>query len=129
MKALVVDDSAIIRRIIVNTLQGMDFEEILEATDGESAIALLKPGLDLVITDWNMPGMAGVEFTRQLRANPDWASVPILMVSSRNLKEDVIEAASAGVTGSVSKPFTPEMLRDKIHELLKPQAGATGTDG
>lgn len=129
MKALVVDDSGITRRILVNTLSAIGFTEILEASDGKAALDLLTPGIDIIITDWNMPGMAGIELTRNLRSNPDWAKVPILLITGRNVKADVIEAAQAGVSGYIVKPFTRDMLRQKVDELLPTDEPATGTDG
>ena len=129
MKALVVDDSGITRRILVHTLQSIGFTEVLEAVDGKSAIELLAPGLDIIITDWNMPGMAGIELIRTLRQNPDYENIPILLITSRNLKSDVVEAAQAGVSSYIMKPFTREMLREKIDELLPSDGNATGTDG
>lgn len=129
MKALVVDDSAITRRILVNTLQSIGFTEILEATDGKSALDQLSPGIELIITDWNMPGMAGIELTRTLRQDPEWAKVPILLVTARNMRPDVIEAAQAGVSGYIVKPFTRDMLRTKIEEIMPRDDTATGTDG
>lgn len=128
MKCLVVDDSAITRRILVNTLRGLGFKTILEASDGKQALNLCDPTIDIVISDWNMPGMTGVEMVRNLRANPQFAALPVLLVTARNIKDDVVEAANAGVNSYIIKPFTPDVLRAKIDELLNP-GEATGTEG
>jgi two-component system chemotaxis response regulator CheY len=131
MKCLVVDDSAITRRILVNSLRNIGFDTIVEAADGKLALDLCDTTFDVVITDWNMPNMAGVELVRNLRANPDFAKLPILLVTARNLKEDVVEAANAGISGFVIKPFTPEVLKTKLDEILAPkdEEKATGTEG
>ena len=131
MKCLVVDDSAITRRILVNSLRNIGFDKIVEAADGKLALDLCDTTFDVVITDWNMPNMAGVELVRNLRANPDFAHLPILLVTARNLKEDVVEAVNAGISGFVIKPFTPEVLKIKIDEILsrRDDAKATGTEG
>lgn len=127
MKCLVVDDSAITRRILVNSLRTIGFTKILEAGDGKQALELCDGTVDVVLTDWNMPGMAGVELVRSLRANPEFASLPVLLITSRNGKEDVVEAANAGIDGYIVKPFTPEILKLKIEEVLN-RDSATGTD-
>ncbi|MCC6651177.1 MAG: response regulator [Candidatus Eisenbacteria bacterium] len=127
MKCLVVDDSAITRRILVNSLRTIGFTKILEAGDGKQALELCDGTVDVVLTDWNMPGMAGVELVRSLRANPEFASLPVLLITSRNGKEDVVEAANAGIDGYIVKPFTPEILKLKIEEVLH-RDSATGTD-
>jgi two-component system, chemotaxis family, chemotaxis protein CheY len=128
MKCLVVDDSAITRRILVNSLRSIGFTKIVEAVDGKQALEVCTSDVDIVVTDWNMPGMPGVELIRSLRANPDMAGIPVLLITARSAKEDVIEAASAGVDGYVIKPFTPEVLKAKIEEVLS-RTRATGTDG
>lgn len=128
MKCLVVDDSAITRRILVNSLRAIGFTQIVEANDGKHALDLFTPDVDIVLTDWNMPGMAGVELIRSLRANPELNNIPMLIITSRTGRDDVVEAANAGVNGYVIKPFTPDVLRTKIEEVLA-RVKATGTDG
>jgi two-component system chemotaxis response regulator CheY len=120
MRCLVVDDSATMRRIFRNALREIGCEEILEAGDGKEAIERCNGGVDAIITDWNMPVMGGIELVRHLRGNTATAAIPVLMVTARNVKEDVMEAAQAGVTAYMLKPFTPETLRLKIEELLQP---------
>jgi two-component system chemotaxis response regulator CheY len=135
MKCLVVDDSAITRRILVNNLRSIGFTQILEATDGKQALEICTSDVDIVLTDWNMPGMAGVDLVRSLRTNPSLHEIPVLLITARTAREDVIEAASAGVNGYVIKPFSSDVLKQKIEETLervRPQGGAspgTGTEG
>ena len=128
MKCLVVDDSAITRRILVNSLRTIGFTKIVEAVDGKQALEVCTADVDIVVTDWNMPGMPGVELVRSLRANTELAGIPVLLITARSGKEDVIEAAAAGVDGYVIKPFTPEVLKAKIEEVMG-RSRATGTDG
>ena len=129
MKCLVVDDSAITRRILVNNLRLIGFDTILEACEGKEALEVCTPDTDVVITDWNMPGMAGVELIRSLRADPRFAAIPVILITARNAKDDVVEAAGAGVNGYIIKPFTPELLKAKIEEVLPRDEKRTGTDG
>ncbi len=120
MKFLVVDDSPTMRRIVCNALREIGYPEYEEAEDGEDAIEKAKAGsFDFVVTDWNMPKMNGLELTQWLRANDPYQSVPILMVTTRGMKEDVIAAMHARVNNYVVKPFTPEVLREKIDAILK----------
>jgi two-component system chemotaxis response regulator CheY len=129
MKGLVIDDSAITRRIIINSLRTIGFTEILEACDGTQALQLCTPDVDVVLTDWNMPGMEGVEVVRNLRSMPELSAIPILLITSRSAKEDVVEAINAGIDGYVVKPFTPDVLQNKIQEALASRGEKTGTDG
>lgn len=128
LKCLVVDDSGITRRILVNSLRAIGFTTIVEAVDGEQALKVCTPDVDVVVTDWNMPGMSGVELVRSLRANPELAAIPVILITARSGKDDVIEAAGVGVNGYVIKPFTPEVLRAKIEDVMSGPR-ATGTDG
>lgn len=122
MKFLVVDDSATMRRIIINSLQRIGFPDVIEAGDGHEALAKFDSSVSFVITDWNMPNMSGTEFTKVLRSRPDGASVPILMVTARSVKEDILVALEAGVNNYVVKPFTPQVLKEKIDALLSAAA-------
>ena len=117
MKFLVIDDSATMRRIVVNSLQRIGFTEVVEAGDGAEALKAFDPSIGFVITDWNMPNMSGIEFVRALRARPDGASVPVLMVTTRSVKEDIVAAIEAGVSNYIVKPFTPQVLKEKIDQL------------
>ena len=118
MKFLVVDDSATMRRIVVNSLQRIGYTDTVEAADGQEALARFDASVRFVITDWNMPNMSGTDFTRALRARPDGASVPVLMVTARSVKEDILTAMEAGVNNYIVKPFTPQVLKEKIEALL-----------
>src|SRR6185295_12037192 len=118
MKFLVVDDSITMRRIIINALQRIGYLDAIEASDGQDALAKFDGSIGFVITDWNMPKMSGVEFARAVRANPIGATVPILMVTTRGAREDIVSAVEAGVNSYVLKPFTPSVLKEKIDHLL-----------
>jgi two-component system, chemotaxis family, chemotaxis protein CheY len=118
MKFLVVDDSATMRRILVNSLQRIGFAECVEAEDGRDALEKFDAGISFVITDWNMPTMSGLAFIRALRALPSGRSVPILMVTSRGDRNDIARAVDAGVNHYLVKPFTPQVLKEKIEQLL-----------
>jgi two-component system, chemotaxis family, chemotaxis protein CheY len=123
MKFLVVDDSSTMRRIVVNSLQRIGFAECVEAADGQEALALFDPSVKFVITDWNMPNMTGTELAQALRAREDGKHVPILMVTARSVREDIITAMEAGVNNYIVKPFTPQILKEKIDALLSVSAG------
>jgi two-component system chemotaxis response regulator CheY len=120
LKILAVDDSPTMRRIIINTLKRAGFENVVEASDGKDALAKLKSDkFNFVITDWNMPEMDGLTFVSTLRADPDFQTMPVLMVTTRSVKEDIIEAMKAGVNNYIVKPFTPETLAEKINKVLE----------
>lgn len=118
MKCLVVDDSATMRRIVVNALKSIGYDNVVEAGDGSDALARCDASVELVITDWNMPVMGGLEFVKALRATPQHAKTPILMVTTRSVKEDIMQAVEAGVSGYILKPFTPQVLKEKIDQIL-----------
>ena len=98
MKFLVVDDSATMRRIVVNSLQRVGFNDIVEAGDGQEALGRFDASVGIVITDWNMPSMSGIDLARALRARPDGQSVPILMVTTRSVKEDIMPPSKRAST-------------------------------
>jgi two-component system chemotaxis response regulator CheY len=124
IRILTVDDSPTMRRIIVNTLKRAGFNNITEASDGREALARLKvEEFDFVITDWNMPEMDGLRFVSEMRAVEKYRSLPVLMVTSRSVKEDILLARQAGVNGYVVKPFAPEVLIEKIEQTLKFEEG------
>lgn len=126
MKILVVDDSATMRRIVVNSLQRAGFDDVVEAGDGHEALARFDDTVQFVVTDWHMPHMTGTELARALRGRGE--QVPILMVTARSVRDDLLEAATAGVSGYIVKPFTPQRLREKIDALCAaaPAAAAGG---
>ena len=124
MKFLVVDDSVTMRRIIVNSLQRIGYVETVEAGDGHEALNSFDASVQFVITDWNMPNMSGIDFARALRARADGKHVPILMVTTRSMREDILAAVEAGVNNYILKPFTPPTLKEKIDQVLTVAAGA-----
>jgi len=120
LKILAVDDSPTMRRIIMNTLKRAGFNDVVEATDGKDGMTKLKvEKFDFVITDWNMPEMDGLTFVTSIRSDPDLQSLPILMVTTRSVKEDIVQAMKAGVNNYIVKPFTPETLAEKINTVLQ----------
>lgn len=117
---LVVDDSPTMRRIIRNTLERIGFKNSIEAENGKAALEQLEEhAVEMVITDWNMPVMNGLEFVTELRSSSEYKDLPILMITTRGMKDDVLQAVHAGVNNYVVKPFTPETLEAKISKLLK----------
>lgn len=119
MRALVVDDSSTMRRIIVNALKKLGYEDTMEAGDGREALKCLETSrADLIVTDWNMPEMNGPQFVEALRALPAHAKVPVLMVTTQAAQEDVIIALRAGVNDYLIKPFTPDALKERLQSLL-----------
>lgn len=124
MKFLVVDDSATMRRIVVNSLHRIGYDDCVEAGDGVEALEAFDPSVEFVITDWNMPNMGGLDFVKALRARGDAKTVPILMVTTRSVREDIVLAAQAGVNNYVVKPFTPAILKEKIDAVFSAIKGA-----
>jgi len=119
MRILVVDDSSTMRRIIINTLAKLGYSEILEASNGREGVDRLAANqVDLVVTDWNMPEMSGIEFIRAIRANEKTKGLPVLMVTTNAAKDDIVEALKAGVNNYVVKPFTPDTIKEKIEAVL-----------
>ena len=120
LKFLVVDDSVTMRRIVINSLKNLGYNDYIEATDGKDALGKLaaNPTVNFIITDWNMPVLSGLELTKAIRSDPALMSLPILMVTTRGVKDDIIEALSARVSDYIVKPFTPQILKEKIEHLL-----------
>lgn len=119
LKIMAVDDSPTMRRIIINTLKRAGYEDVIEASDGKDALAKMaveKP--NFIITDWNMPEMDGLTFVTKIREAVEFQNIPILMVTTRSVKEDIVEAMKAGVTSYIVKPFTPATLKSKIEQVL-----------
>ncbi len=120
MKILVVDDFSTMRRIIKNLLRDLEFTNTVEADDGNTALPILKSGgIDFLVTDWNMPGMQGIELVKQVRADDSLKTIPILMVTAEAKREQIIEAAQAGVNGYIVKPFTAATLKEKIDKIFE----------
>ena len=120
MKILVVDDFSTMRRIIKNLLKDLGFANIQEADDGSTALPMLQQGdFDFVVTDWNMPGMQGIDLLRAIRADANLKHIPVLMVTAEAKKEQIVAAAQAGVNGYVIKPFTAATLKEKLAKIFE----------
>lgn len=120
MKLLVVDDSSTMRRIIKNTLQRLGYEDIYEAENGVEAWDILDKNSDMgvLITDWNMPEMNGLELVKKTRADERFVDIPIIMITTEGGKVEVITAIKAGVNNYIVKPFTPQVLKEKLEVVL-----------
>jgi two-component system, chemotaxis family, chemotaxis protein CheY len=126
MKFLVVDDYSTMRRIIKNLLHDLGYANVTEADDGNTALPLLKQGgFDFLITDWNMPGMAGLDLLKAVRADANLKKLPVLMLTAEAKREQIVEAAQAGVNGYVIKPFTAATLKEKIDKILESRAATS----
>ncbi len=119
IKVLVVDDMSTMRRIVKNVLRQIGFSDIIEAENGQDALTKLKAGgFGLVVSDWNMPVMQGIELLRAVRADAELKAIPFLMVTAEAQKENLIEAVQAGVSNYVVKPFTAEILQGKLEKIF-----------
>jgi two-component system chemotaxis response regulator CheY len=126
LRFLVVDDFATMRKIVHNLLKELGFSRIEEAEDGAAALKQLRAGgFDFVVSDWNMPNMTGIELLRAIRADPSLKHLPVLMVTAEAKKENILEAAQAGASGYVVKPFTAAVLDEKLGKILQ-KSGAAG---
>lgn len=120
MKILIVDDFSTMRRIIKNLLRDLGFTNTQEADDGVTALPMLKNGsFDFLVTDWNMPGMTGIDLLKAVRADANLSSLPVLMVTAEAKRDQIIEAAQSGVNGYVVKPFTAQALKEKIDKIFE----------
>jgi two-component system, chemotaxis family, chemotaxis protein CheY len=120
MKILVVDDFSTMRRIIKNLLRDLGYTNTQEADDGLTALPMLKSGdFDFLVTDWNMPGMQGIDLLKEVRADANLSSLPVLMVTAEQKREQIVEAAEAGVNGYIVKPFTAQTLKEKIDRIFE----------
>jgi len=124
LKLLVVDDSSTMRRIIKNTLSRLGYEDVLEGEDGLQGWTVLNenPEIGMLITDWNMPEMNGLELVKKVRGDTRFSDLPIIMVTTEGGKAEVITALKAGVNNYIVKPFTPQVLKEKLAAVL-------GTEG
>ena len=119
MKFLVVDDFSTMRRIVRNLLKELGFSNVDEAEDGQVALHKLKNGMfDFVVTDWNMPNMTGIELLKAIRADAQLKHLPVMMVTAEAKKENIIEAATAGASGYIVKPFTAATLDEKLKKVF-----------
>ncbi len=120
MKILVVDDFSTMRRIIKNLLRELGLTNVSEADDGNTALPKLRSGdFDLLITDWNMPGMTGIDLLRAVREDENLAHLPVLMVTAEARRDQIIAAAQAGVNGYIIKPFTAGTLKEKLEKIFE----------
>jgi two-component system chemotaxis response regulator CheY len=119
MKVLVVDDFTTMRRIIKNILKQIGFTNIVEADDGSTALALLKKDkVDLIVSDWNMPQVTGLDLLKAVRGDESMKDMPFLMVTAEAQKDNVIQAVQAGVSNYVVKPFTAETIKKKLEKIF-----------
>lgn len=119
MKILIVDDFATMRRIMKNILKQIGFTNIIEADDGTTALdELKKNSIDLIISDWNMPKMTGLDLLKTVRGSSEYKDIPFLMVTAEAQKQNVIDAVQAGVSNYVVKPFTAEAISEKIEKIF-----------
>ncbi len=124
MKILIVDDFSTMRRIIKNLLRDLGFTNTDEADDGTTALPMLQTGkYDFLVTDWNMPGMTGIDLLKAVRNDSNLVNLPVLMVTAESKREQIIEAAQAGVNGYVVKPFTAATLQEKIDKIFERVGG------
>ena len=122
MKVLVVDDSSIIRRAVTKVVTGLGYQAI-EAENGADALAKIRTNanhIGLIILDWNMPVMDGIDVLKKIKSSNDYSHIPVLMATSDGIKEDVIEALRAGATSYLVKPFDPSVLSERINEIIEP---------
>lgn len=119
LKILIVDDFATMRKVIRNLLKQGGFENVVEAEDGMAALKVLKSQpVDFVISDWNMPNMSGLELLKAVRSDDELKALPFLMVTAEALKDNVVAAVKAGVSNYIVKPFTAEVLNEKIEKIV-----------
>ncbi len=120
MKILIVDDFSTMRRIIKNLLRDLGFSNTSEADDGNTALPMLKSGgIDFLVSDWNMPGMQGIDLLKAVRSDPELSTLPVLLVTAESKKEQIIEAVQAGVNGYIVKPFNATTLKEKIEKIFE----------
>ncbi len=125
MKFLVVDDFSTMRRIVRNLLKELGFTNVDEAEDGVAALSKLRSAhFDFVVSDWNMPNMTGLDLLKNIRGDANLKHLPVLMVTAEAKKENIIEAAQAGASGYVVKPFTAATLEEKLNKIFANQGGA-----
>lgn len=120
IKILIVDDFSTMRRIIKNLLRDLGFTNTFEADDGNTALPMLKEGdFEFVVTDWNMPIMQGIDLLKEIRKDPQLKHLPVLMVTAEAKRDQIIEAAQAGVNGYIVKPFTAGTLKEKLDKVFE----------
>jgi len=119
MKILIVDDFATMRKILRNILKQIGFKNISEADDGKSALKILKKeNFDLILSDWNMPEISGLELLNKVKSDNELKNIPFVMVTAEAQKDNILEAVKAGVNSYILKPFTPETVREKLNKVF-----------
>ncbi len=119
LAVMVVDDFSTMRRIVRNVLRDLEFKEIVEAENGAQAFSLLKSNkVDLIVSDWNMPVMTGIELLKKVRADDQYKALPFLLVTAEAQKDNIVEAIKAKVSNYIVKPFTPATLAEKIAKVI-----------
>jgi two-component system, chemotaxis family, chemotaxis protein CheY len=119
MKVLIVDDFATMRRIVRNVLKQVGFTSMLEAENGKAALKVLKKeSIDLVMCDWNMPEMPGIDLLKAIRSDDGLKNIPFVMVTAEAQKDNIIEAVKAGVSSYIVKPFTAEIVTEKLNAIF-----------
>ncbi|MDE0856278.1 MAG: chemotaxis response regulator CheY [Nevskia sp.] len=125
IRILIVDDYSTMRRIVKNLLHDLGYVNMAEADDGKTAWSQLQTNhFDLVVTDWNMPGMTGLDLLKQIRGDARLAALKVLMVTAEAQRDQIIEAAKAGVNGYIIKPFTAATLKEKLDKIAQRSVGA-----
>ncbi|KIA82100.1 histidine kinase [Chromobacterium violaceum] len=120
MRFLVVDDFSTMRRIVRNLLKELGFTNVDEAEDGQVALHKLKTqSFDFVVSDWNMPNMTGIELLKAVRADPQLKHLPFMMITAEAKRENIIEAAMAGASGYIVKPFTAATMEEKMNKIFQ----------
>lgn len=120
IKILIVDDFSTMRRIIKNLLRDLGYNNTFEADDGATALPMLEAGdYQFVVTDWNMPIMQGIDLLRAIRKSPKLKALPVLMVTAEAKRDQIVEAAKAGVNGYIVKPFTAATLKAKLDKIFE----------
>ena len=121
MKVLVVDDSSTMRRILANCLSEAGFKEVVQAGDGLEALSVLQNEKDvgLILVDWHMPNMDGFTFLQEVKKIDAFKAIPVIMVTTQAEKQSVLEALKTGAASYIVKPFTPEVIKAKIAEVMK----------
>ncbi len=119
MRILVVDDFQTMRRIVMNLMRQLGFTNMIEAADGELAWEVLEnDNIDLIVSDWNMPNMTGMELLKKVRASEEYKNIPFIMVTAEGKKENVIAAVQAGVNNYIVKPFNAATLKEKLKRVI-----------
>lgn len=121
MKILIVEDLGIMRRVVANTLKAIGYDDVIEAPNAEHALKIIEDhNIELIITDWLMPGMDGLEFSKIIKNDERFSDIPIIMLTTKGHKEDVLEAIYAKIDAYIVKPFNAQILKEKIDSVISP---------